>query len=429
MTVVADPAIAGPATHSPTTPTYATDWLQFVLTPELEAADPPEHRPGAAGRGDVRLLVSVGEDEPVHARFSDLPSYLDPGDLLVVNNSATLPASVDGVTDRGEPVEVHLSTALPSGLWLVELRRPVDVWSATAAGEGGSPLRESAAGEGGSPLRESAAGEGGSPLRESAAGEGGSPLRVSARAASRPRFADATGHRIALPGGASVDIVARYRGSHRLWLAVLDLGDRSLVAYLGANGRAIRYGHVPRDWPIDAYQTVFAVEPGSAEMPSAARAITAPLVAALVARGIGITPITLHTGVSSLEGHEQPYPERVRVAPSTAERVNAARASGARVVAVGTTVVRALEAAADEHGTVGPLDRWTDVVITPERGVRAVDGLLTGWHEPEASHLLMLEAIAGRPALASAYRAAVEAGYHWHEFGDAHLILPTRGHR
>jgi S-adenosylmethionine:tRNA ribosyltransferase-isomerase len=295
-----------------------------------------------------------------------------------VNNSATLPAAVDGITDRSEPVEVHLSTALPSGLWLIELRRPAT---------GGAR-------------------------------------------ASLPRFDDATGRTIVLPGGASLDVIARFRGSHRLWLAVVDTGGRTPAAYLAAHGRAIRYGHVPRDWPIEAYQTVFAVEPGSAEMPSAARAITASLVAALVARGIGITPVTLHTGVSSLEGHEQPYPERVRVPSATADRVNAARASGNRVVAVGTTVVRALEAAADADGVHGavvrPLDRWTDVVVTPERGVRAVDGLLTGWHEPEASHLLMLEAIAGRPALAAAYRAAVAAGYRWHEFGDAHLNRPAR---
>jgi S-adenosylmethionine:tRNA ribosyltransferase-isomerase len=356
-----------------TEPNYATDWLHFSLTPDLEAADPPEARPGAAGRDDIRLLVSRGEAAPVHARFADLPALLEPGDLLVVNNSATVAAAVDGVTDRGEPVEVHLSTALPSGLWLVELREP---------GARGT--------------------------------------------ASRPRFDDATGRTISLPAGATVAIVARYRGSRRLWLAVVSAGEAPLATYLSRHGRAIRYRHVLRDWPLDAYQTVFAIEPGSAEMPSAGRAMTAALVTALVARGVGITPVTLHTGVSSLEGHEQPYPERVRVPRATADRVNAAHAAGARVIAVGTTVVRALEAAAVGHGHVRPLDRWTDVVITPERGVNATDGLLTGWHEPEASHLLMLEAIAGRPALAAAYRAAVAAGYRWHEFGDAHLILPGR---
>jgi S-adenosylmethionine:tRNA ribosyltransferase-isomerase len=358
----------------------ATDWLQFSLDPDHEAAEPPESRGGGRNRADVRLLVSVGDEPPVHARFGDLPGFLAPGDLLVVNTSATLPAAVDGVSDAGEPFAVHFSTALPSGLWLVELRDP-------------DP------------------------------------------AGSRPHPGPVAGRRVDLPGGAALDLIARWHDSRRLWLAVFQpptTGPATVAAWLGGHGRPIRYRHVPRDWPLAAYQTAFAVDPGSAEMPSAARALTPEVVTRIVARGIGITPVTLHTGVSSLEGHEAPYPERVRVPAVTAERVNATRAPGpdgrpaGRVVAVGTTVVRALEAATGVDGVVGPLDRWTDVVITPERGVRAVDGLLTGWHEPEASHLLMLEAVAGRPALAAAYRAAVDAGYRWHEFGDAHLILPAR---
>jgi S-adenosylmethionine:tRNA ribosyltransferase-isomerase len=125
--------------------------------------------------------------------------------------------------------------------------------------------------------------------------------------------------------------------------------------------------------------------------------------------------------VSSQERGERPYPERYRVPRATAERVNAAR----RVIAVGTTVVRALETVADEDGTVHAGEGWTSLVVTPERGVRAVDGLITGWHEPDASHLLMLEAIAGRELLGRSYAAAVSHGYRWHEFGDSHLILPA----
>jgi S-adenosylmethionine:tRNA ribosyltransferase-isomerase len=130
--------------------------------------------------------------------------------------------------------------------------------------------------------------------------------------------------------------------------------------------------------------------------------------------------------VASLEAHETPYPERYEVPGPTARLVNATHAAGGRVVAVGTTVVRALETAVDDDGIVHPGHGWTDLVVTPERGVRAVDGLLTGWHEPEASHLLMLEAVAGRRALELAYGAALAAGYRWHEFGDIHLILPER---
>jgi S-adenosylmethionine:tRNA ribosyltransferase-isomerase len=143
-----------------------------------------------------------------------------------------------------------------------------------------------------------------------------------------------------------------------------------------------------------------------------------------VAKGVGVSPVVLHTGVASLETHEPPYPEQYRVPQVTADRVNDARARGGRVIAIGTTVVRALETVADERGTVHPGEGWTDVVVTPERGVRAVDGMLTGWHEPEASHLAMLEAVAGPDLLIRSYEAALDAGYLWHEFGDVHLVLP-----
>ena len=180
-----------------------------------------------------------------------------------------------------------------------------------------------------------------------------------------------------------------------------------VLTYLAVHGRPIRYGYVTRDWPLDVYQNVYAREPGSAEMPSAGRPFTPELVTRLVAKGVGVTPLVLHTGVSSLEANEHPYPEWYRVAPSTAARVNQTRADGGRVIAIGTTVVRALETVADRSGLVHPGEGWTDLVVTPERGVFSVDGMLTGWHEPEASHLLMLEAVAGRPVLDVSYAAAV----------------------
>jgi S-adenosylmethionine:tRNA ribosyltransferase-isomerase len=194
--------------------------------------------------------------------------------------------------------------------------------------------------------------------------------------------------------------------------------------WLGDHGRPIRYRHVPDDWPLSSYQTVFATEPGSAEMPSAARPFSARVVADLVKRGVTIAPLLLHTGVSSQEASELPYPEQYRVPSATAALVNHIRSQGGRVIAVGTTVVRALETVTDRRGVVHPGEGWTEVVITPQRGVRAVDGLITGWHEPEATHLAMLEAIAGRPLLECSYAAALSAGYAWHEFGDSHLILP-----
>ena len=347
--------------------------LSFALPPELEATEPVEVRTGR--RDSVRLLVSRGDEMPTHERFTDLPRLLEPGDLLVVNTSRTLPAAVSGVLVAGDaggpgrPVDVHFSTELPTGLWLVEIRTPSEP-------------------------------------------------------ASRPMTADVTGARVELAGGGSIDLLARFTGSNRLWVTSPHLPDgMGLVEHLTANGRPIRYRYVPRDWPIDAYDTVFATVPGSAEMPSASRPFTTDLVTDLVVAGIGISPLLLHTGVSSAESHEPPFPERFVVPRVTADRVNATRAAGGRVVAVGTTVVRALESAVDDRGIVHPASGWADVVVTPERGVRAVDGLISGWHEPEASHLLMLEAVAGRPALAAAYDAAIAERYLWHEFGDVHLIL------
>src|SRR5688572_78658 len=214
----------------------------------------------------------------------------------------------------------------------------------------------------------------------------------------------------------------RTSGGVRLWRARLDLPG-SVLAYTEEHGSPIRYGYVPGRWPLADYQTVFAMESGSAEMPSAGRPFTQELVARLEERGVAIAPIVLHTGVASLESGEAPYPERFRVSPQTADAVNLARDRGGRVIAIGTTVVRALETVATTDGTVRAGEGWTDLVVTPERGVRVVDGLLTGLHEPRASHLAMLEAIAGREHLAIAYRVALEAGYLWHEFGDVHLIL------
>jgi len=230
---------------------------------------------------------------------------------------------------------------------------------------------------------------------------------------------------LVLPGGASVDLLGRMPGSQRLWVASLHLGE-PVTDYLDRWGRAIRYRYVPSSWPIDAYRNAYAVEPGSAEMPSAGRPLTPEVITSLVARGVAVTPLVLHTGVASLEGGELPYPERYRVPVETARRVNATHAGGHRVVAIGTTVVRALESVTDHEGVTHAGHGWTDLVITPERGVRAVDGLLTGWHEPEATHLQMLEAVAGRDALAVAYAAALAERYLWHEFGDSHLLLPRR---
>jgi S-adenosylmethionine:tRNA ribosyltransferase-isomerase len=353
--------------------------LHFELPPALEATEPPEVR--GRGRDDVRLLVSIGTRPPVNARFDEIGDFLAPGDVLLVNTSATMAASLLVSTDTGEPAEVHLSTRLPSGLWLVEVRRPGPVAS-----------------------------------RPDTRDHTGSVLRIVEREIDDDERADG-----ATP---TVRLLTRYRDSERLWLATLDTAGLTLSEVLERYGRPIRYRHVPHDWPLTAYQTVFGEQAGSAEMPSASRPFTPELVTQLVRAGVELAPLVLHTGVSSLEGGERPYPEWFRVPATTAARVNTARRTGSRVVAIGTTAVRAIESAVTPSGIVAPREGWTDLVVTPESGVRVVDGLLTGWHEPEASHLLMLEAVAGRPALELAYRAAIGSGYRWHEFGDTHLILP-----
>jgi S-adenosylmethionine:tRNA ribosyltransferase-isomerase len=235
------------------------------------------------------------------------------------------------------------------------------------------------------------------------------------------------GDSVPLPGGGRADLVATFPaggpGPSRLLAAHLVL-PTALGAYLAEFGRPIRYGCPETAWPLSDYQTVFATTPGSAEMASAARPFTPELVTALVSKGVVITPVTLHTGVSSQEAGEPPYPERYAVPAATAELVNWGRAHGHRVVAVGTTVTRALETVADGSGRAHPGSGWTDLVITPSRGVRVVDGILTGWHEPEASHLHLLEAVAGRAALERSYAHALSGPYRWHEFGDVHLVLP-----
>uniref|UniRef100_A0AAU3H644 S-adenosylmethionine:tRNA ribosyltransferase-isomerase n=1 Tax=Streptomyces sp. NBC_01401 TaxID=2903854 RepID=A0AAU3H644_9ACTN len=337
---------------------------------ELSARVPAEQR--GAGRDDVRLLVSRG-GAVTHRRFGELPGELRAGDVLVVNTSMTLAAAVNGRLG-GEPVVVHFSTRGEDGRWAVELRRP--------DGDG----------------------------------------------TTRPRPGGPAGAAVRLPGGGVLVLEEPLgpREGARLWWARVP---RDVPGLLSRYGRPIRYAYTERDQPLSAYRTVFAVPSpdgsGSAEMPSAARPFTAGLVAALVSRGVQFAPLTLHTGVASAEVHEPPYPERFEVPRTTAWLVNAARAGGGRVIAVGTTAVRALESAAGEDAVVRASAGWTDLVVTPQRGVRVVDGLLTGLHEPEASHLLMLEAVAGREALRRGYAQALAHRYLWHEFGDAHLLLPT----
>ncbi len=406
--------------------------LDFDLPAGSEATAPAERR--GLSRDGVRLLVARGT-ATAHHLFADLPNVLAPGDLLVVNTSATLPAALDAARDDGRIQPVHVASDLDDGRWIVEVRRPDNTGPATDL---------------------------------------------------------APGDRLSLPGGVRLTIAAAYpdpdAAGSRLWTARPEPAIGSATHVL-RHGRPIRYGYVAEPWPLADYQTVFATHPGSAEMPSAGRPFTDRLVVRLLAAGVAIAPVTLHCGVSSPEVHEPPAPERFDVPAATARLVDVTRASGGRVVAVGTTVVRALESAVDATTTyaaatsaadycreaagsraedcnfpatvapksaaapgavtaaaapaaaaaddtpaprvatataaaIRPTAGWTGLVLGPDRPARVVDGLITGLHAPGASHLQLLEAVAGRESVRAAYSAALDQGYLWHEFGDATLFLP-----
>ena len=319
----------------------------------------------------MKLLVARPEGV-THARFRDLPRQLRAGDIVVVNNSATVAGELDAVGDRRGRVVLHAATPLDDGSWVVEVRTAPDAARAVLDAEPGERFTSGPVG-----------------------------LTLSA---PYPRDGSS-------PSG---------RGN-RLWRAAVE-GD--LVARLARAGRPIAYGYLDRRYPLSAYQSVFSSLPGSAEMPSAGRPFTQAIVTDLVSRGVAVVPVTLHTGVSSQEAGEAPQAERFVVPDATARQVNAVRAGGGRVVAVGTTVTRALESAVDGHGRLVARSGWTERVVTPADPPRVVTGLVTGWHDPQASHLLLVEAVAGPALTQQAYDAAVAGGYLWHEFGDAALLLP-----
>jgi len=343
--------------------------IRFPDPTSRTAAQTVEDR--GLARDDVRLLVASGAGTIRHARFHDLPEQLAPGDLVVVNNSATVAGEIDAVVD-GAPVVLHAATRLPDGTWVVELRS----WPHAA-----EPVLDARPGQ--------------------TVGVG--ELEVTLLAAY-PRTGSPTG------------------SGNRLWRARVE-GD--LRRLLDRRGRPIAYGYLERRNPLSAYQSIFGRLPGSAEMASAGRPFTDALVTRLVSRGVVVAPVTLHTGVSSQEAGEGPQPEWYDVPVTTARLVEHTRMHGGRVVAVGTTVTRALESAV-RAGEVRAARGWTERVVTPAHPPVVVDGLVTGWHDPHASHLLLVEAVAGVALAQAAYDAATAEGYLWHEFGDAALFLPAR---
>lgn len=350
--------------------------IEFSLPPELEASAPPEAR--GLRRDQVRLMVSnYSTDQVRHARFHHLDEYLSKGDVLVINTSRTRNSALAASRTDGTALELHLSTHLDEELWTVEVR---------SINEDGKTKH----------------------LEDAHEGEI-LTLPVMAKAIlQRPYVSDCTDDS---------------KPSETLWLARLTF-PRQVDDYLARYGFPIRYNYVKERWPLSFYQTVYATESGSAEMPSAGRPFTSGLLKRLVSKGIRIAPLVLHTGVSNLETHEPPYKEFYRVTSETAHTVNEARTSGRRIVAVGTTAIRALETVTNADGKTHAGEGWTCLVIAPQRGLRAVNALLTGMHEPEASHLAILESLAGLSHIKLAYDEALHNSYLWHEFGDLHLIVP-----
>lgn len=346
--------------------------------PRTTYAGAPAERRGLA-RDGVRLLVADGATGVTHTRFDRIGDHLSAGDLLVVNDSATVAGALDGRSERHGDVVVHLATPLDDDTWVVEVRRAPDADRSILDAQAGDTISLAA---GRTVLR----------LQEPYPAPGSSPTGVG----------------------------------NRLWRAVPT--GAPLARTARRYGRAIAYGYLDNRYPLSDYQTVFARVPGSAEMASAARPFTAGLVTRLVARGVLLAPVTLHTGLSSQEAGESPQAERFVVPAATADLVNLVRSRGRRVVAVGTSATRALESAvvAGSPATVAAAAGWTTRVVTPGHPPAVVDGLVTGWHDPGASHLLLVEAVAGAALAQQAYGAATSGGYLWHEFGDSCMLLPAR---
>jgi S-adenosylmethionine:tRNA ribosyltransferase-isomerase len=315
-------------------------------------------------RDHVRLLVLDRQRrQATHTRFDRIGEYLQPADLLVVNSSRTLPAAVPAVREDGTVVQLRPCV------------RRRGQWDALAV-EPESPF-----------------------------------ANVKLRAGERLRISTTM----------TAEVIGRRPDIRLLWrLAVSSDG----LAEIEAVGEPIRYSYLAKKVSLDYYQNVYAGRAGSAEMASAGRPFSRELMSRLRTGGIDTAEILLHTGLSSFQddafdAEHHMYEEWFEVGAPAAAAINAA----ARVVAVGTTVVRALESAVDSAGSVREMRDWTNLAVGAGTRIRAVGALITGLHEPTASHLDLLRAFVDEPLLVRAYDEAVEQGYLWHEFGDSMLIV------
>ncbi len=340
--------------------------FNFVVPPELEARQPAEYR--GLRRDRVRLLVLPRFESPsIHTRFDALGDYLRPQDLLVINVSRTLPALLKARDENGKPVEVRLAQ-----------RRSEDQWDVLVL-EGRKHIGHQ-------------------------------------------------GMKLDFGQGLSATLIAPRPDLPFLWQTQFYPCCMPLIDLIYKLGEPVRYSYVDQVLPLDIYQTVYAREPGSVEMPSAGRPLTWELLLKLRRMGVGLASLSLHTGLSStrddtLDASRPNFDEEYYVPEETARAVNRTHSKGGRVIAVGTTVVRALETAAQPDGRVIAAQGWTHLRITAEHKLQAVDALLTGMHEPLSSHLDLLTAFVDAGRLQSAYAEAIRLGYLWLEFGDMNLII------
>ncbi len=347
--------------------------FHYHLPKNLECSIPTEIR--GINRDEVRLMISnISTDNVQHDTFKNIVDYLNEDDVLVVNTSGTIKAAIPAKNKNNTFLQIHLSTQLKNKKWVAELREISE--------------------------------------NNTQRYFGGQPNEI-----------------IELIHGGSIRLIQPYYSNSnqedhlQLWTIELII-EEEVSHYLEKFAQNIQYFNIKKNYPNSFYQTIFAKEFGSAEMPSAGRAFTQNVLDQLEKKGVEIIPILLHTGVASLEMNEKPYEEYFEISKKSATAINNARKKGKNIIAVGTTVIRAIETLTSSQKITSSGKGWTNIFITPERGVNGIDGLITGFHEPKASHLFMLEAITKRKHLEITYHEAVHHKYLWHEFGDLHLILP-----
>ncbi len=343
--------------------------IHFELPEHLACPKPTEER--NLKRDEVRLLVTTGAGQIEHTTFTQLGAYLRAGDVLVVNTSATIASALPVLLPHGGQGRLHLSNKMNGQEWLIEIREVV----------GNKTVRWKN-------------------------GEAGMVFQ--------------------LPSAGNITLKQKFYRNQQwldLWIADFQV-EQPVNTYLAAHALPIQYEKLNNPYPLTYYQTWFSFHPGSAEMPSASRGFTTDLVNKLMNKGVILAPFLLHTGVSSLEDNETPYPEYMEINPISANLINVAKSQNRRIIAVGTTSIRAIETAANHTGKVIPYRGNTNLCIDESYTMKVADGLLTGFHEPRASHLNMLQSVGGFEHIEQAYQAAIRAGYYWHQFGDLHLILP-----